>query len=285
MPIKSKRLKKIKLIVLDLDGTVLTDEGFIGRPTLNLIHKLQNEYGVAFSVATGRLQSSIIEYCKILKINAPIISLDGSLIKKLDDEKPVFEAYVSKKHIKKAVELANRFMVRIALCHADTIYYTETNEVIPTIANKMGAKYSIINSYDDVLDKVLEIFMASENHSYVSYISSKMSFPYSFGLNYSLYKAQTQKGIYYLEIRKKGCNKKTGLIKLLKYLGISIGQCAVIGDWYNDRPLFETKALKIAMANSVSEIKYLADYVTETDNNNNGVAEFLEMVLKAKMEK
>jgi Cof subfamily protein (haloacid dehalogenase superfamily) len=285
LPIKSKRLKKIKLIVLDLDGTVLTDEGFIGQNTLNSIHKLQDEYGVAFSVATGRLQSSINEYCKALKINVPIISLDGSLIKKLDDDKPVFEAYVNKKHVKKAVELADRFMVRVALCHADHIYYTENNELIPSIANKMGAKYSIVDSYDDVSDTVLEIFMASENHSYVRYISNKMSFPYSFGLNYSLYKAQTQKGIYYLEIRKKGCNKKTGLSKLIRHLGVSINQCAVIGDWYNDRPLFETKALKIAMANSVPEIKYLSDYVAEADNNNNGVAEFLEMVLKAKMDK
>ncbi len=55
-----------------------------------------------------------------------------------------------------------------------------------------------------------------------------------------------------------------------------------MGDWHNDRTLFETKALKVAVDNAVIEIKGLADYITSKTNEEDGVAEFLEMVMKAK---
>jgi len=63
---------------------------------------------------------------------------------------------------------------------------------------------------------------------------------------------------------------------------IKINETAVLGDWYNDRELFETKAIKIAVANAVPEIKRMADYITRRTNNEGGVAEFLEMVLIAR---
>ncbi len=55
-----------------------------------------------------------------------------------------------------------------------------------------------------------------------------------------------------------------------------------MGDWYNDRSLFRTKALKIAVANAVDEIKLLSDHITKNTNNEDATAEFMEMVIEAK---
>jgi hydroxymethylpyrimidine pyrophosphatase-like HAD family hydrolase len=46
--------------------------------------------------------------------------------------------------------------------------------------------------------------------------------------------------------------------------------------------MFESKAVKVAVANSIPELMRMADHVTERSNNNEGAAEFLEMILKAK---
>ena len=73
-----------------------------------------------------------------------------------------------------------------------------------------------------------------------------------------------------------------GVLKLAKYLKISIRNTAVVGDWYNDKSMFRTKALKIAVANAVEELKLMADYVTTKTNEEDGVSEFLSMVLEAK---
>lgn len=284
MKINNKQLKKVKLVVFDLDGTLLNNEGRIGEKTRTLVKKLSDEFGVFFSIASGRLHSAVTNYCNELNISIPVISLDGSLLKTLHNPAPVFSAYVKEKYVEKSIELAEKYFVKVVLCHADKILYTENNESILQVTDKFGAPFERVDSYDDYLDNVLEVFFAGENYGYIKHIKNKLSFPYSFGLSGNNYRSQSYKGIYYLEIRKKGCTKKTGLIKLLRYLNIAPRNCVVMGDWYNDRPLFETKAIKVAMANAVPEIKYLADYTTNSDNNNDGTGEFLEMLLKAKME-
>ena len=59
-------------------------------------------------------------------------------------------------------------------------------------------------------------------------------------------------------------------------------EAVVIGDWYNDISMFESKAMKVAVANSIPELRKMADYVTEKTNRQDGVAGFLKVLLKAK---
>jgi len=58
----------------------------------------------------------------------------------------------------------------------------------------------------------------------------------------------------------------------------------VIGDWYNDITMFQTKAIKVAVANAIPELINAADIVTTRSNREDGTAEFFEMVLKSKRE-
>jgi len=122
-------------------------------------------------------------------------------------------------------------------------------------------------------------------HTNIKHVSAKMSFPWTFGIRSSYYKSHSQGDTYYLEIRKMGCSKGEGLRKLLKHLKIKMKDTAVVGDWYNDKSLFDSDALKIAVANAVPELKRMADFVTKGTNNEEGVAEFLKILLQAKSKK
>jgi hydroxymethylpyrimidine pyrophosphatase-like HAD family hydrolase len=147
---------------------------------------------------------------------------------------------------------------------------------------KYEAKFEQIDNYENFLTRTLEIVICGDYKQSMRKIEQKMQFPSSFGLKTSFYKSNDQDGVYFLEIRNKNCSKGEGFAKLIKHLKINVKHCAVIGDWYNDRSLFRTKAVKIAVANAVDEIKSMADYITEKTNNEDGTAEFLEMVLEAK---
>lgn len=282
MEIKRK-YKKLKLILFDLDGTLLSDEGKIGSETKKLIPKLQ-EKGINFSFASGRLHSAITAYAGELNIRSPLISLDGCLIKSYPENKLFFESYVKEKHVLKAISYAEKYLVNIALCHDEAIYYTENNSVIPQIMDKFGAHYEEVSSYSDYCTRTLEVVFAGDNKDVIKYIKSRLEFPYSMGVNTSYFKSQRYGGIYYLEMRRSGSSKKTGLFRLLKHFKNSIHETAVVGDWYNDVALFQTEALKIALSNAVPEIKRMADVVLDKTNNEDGTAEFLENVLKAKTE-
>ena len=274
-------LKKLKIVVFDLDGTLLADNGTIGEDTRTLIKKLK-EYDVRFTFATGRLHSAITYMAKDLELKVPLVSLDGSLIKSYPEGKTLFESFVKKKHVKKALDFVKQYTLNIALCHADAIYYTEENYIITQLMEKFGARYEQVDSYEDYFDKTLEISIAGDNKNFMKYIWERMSFPYSFGLRSSYFKSHRHDNIYYVEIRKKNASKGSGMLRLLKYLKLKPGEAAVVGDWYNDISLFKTKAFKVALANAVPEIKRMADLITERSNNEDGTAEFLEKLLKAK---
>jgi 5-amino-6-(5-phospho-D-ribitylamino)uracil phosphatase len=278
------RLKRIKLIVFDLDGTLLNDDGMIGSRSKQLIKDLEG-IGVHFSFATGRLHSAITGFADELQLKSPLISLDGCLIKSFPGNNLIFESNVKRKHVLKAIGFAENFLINIALCHGDAIYYTEFNSVIPRITDKFGARYEEVHSYDECMDNTLEILFAGDNYNLIKFVQSRMDFPYMFGLTSASFKSQRHKDIYYLEIRRKGSSKKTGVLRLLKYFNLNINDAAVCGDWYNDLSLFQTGALKVAVANAVTEIKGFADITLEKSNNEDGTADFLEMVLKAKKSK
>ena len=87
-------LRNLKIVVFDLDGTLLDDKGTIGKDTKELIKELK-EYNVRFTFASGRLHSAIINFAEELGIKTPLISLDGSLIKSYPDGKTIFESEIS----------------------------------------------------------------------------------------------------------------------------------------------------------------------------------------------
>lgn len=274
-------LKKIKLVVFDLDGTLINDQNIIGDETKFLIKEL-SLLGVQFSIATGRLLSAATDHANELGIKIPLITLDGTLIKRYPGEDSIFQSPLPVKHVKRALKLADKYLVQVALCHDKAIYYTEENSLFPQLMDKFGAKYQQIFSYDNYLLDTLEIIMVSDYKENIKHISKKMSFPYTFGCRASYYKSSGKGGNYYVEIRKMGCSKGDGLKRLLKHLKIKIKETAVVGDWYNDKSLFENDSLKVAMGNAVPELKRMADLILKKSNNEDGTADFLKMLLQAK---
>lgn len=277
-------LKKVELVLFDIDGTLVNDDGELGEKTKQLIGELK-KLGVRFTFASGRLHSALVPLAEELKLHSPLISLDGTAIKSVLGKQFVYRSFLKDKHVKKAIEYSKKYLVNIALCHSEAIYYTEENSVIPQLMDKFGAVYKEVDSYDELTSNVLEIVFAGDNRRTIEFIRDKLSFPFTFGISLSYFKSQTHDRIYYLEVRRAGSTKGKAMKRLLKYLKIEENRTVVIGDWYNDLTLFDSKAIKVAPKNAVSELKNKADLVINKTNNEEAVADLLEMILKAKTSK
>jgi hypothetical protein len=274
-------LKEIKHIVTDIDGTLLNDNSELGIESKKLIKELMRE-GVIISLATGRLDSAVTDIAKELSLNGYIISLDGAMIKNFISDKILYESFLKKGKVKKAISISENLLINIVLCHTSTIYYTEHNSVITSLLSKYGAFYTRVDSYKDYISGTLEIVCSSDIKNSIKQMEEKFNFPNSIGCNTSYFRSKKNENIYYLEIRKAGSSKGKALMRLLKHLSIKQLQTAVIGDWYNDITMFQTKAFKVAVANAIPELINTADFVTTKSNMDDGTAEFFEMVLKSK---
>ncbi len=121
------RLKKIKLIVSDVDGTLISESHQIGSQTQDLVQKLK-EKNILFSLATQRIYSSLIPIISTLDIQIPVISLNGALVKSPKGE-VLAKNVLKSSTVEKALLLAKKHFVRIALCYNDEIIYTDENSV------------------------------------------------------------------------------------------------------------------------------------------------------------
>lgn len=271
-----KRFKDIRLIVSDIDGTLVNDKNEISDLTIGLVKKLK-EKGILFSLASQRVHSSIIPLAEKLDIAIPFISLNGSLIQTSDGEINLNRSVIDKKYVDRAIELSEKYYIKIALCYNDRIVYTEDNSVLRDFMSRLGTTYMLVDSYNDYTDNVLEIILSGNDRKIMKKIHGKMSLPFGLVLKSKFYRSQTFQGVYNLEIVKSGVSKKTGLKILAKHLSLSRKQVMVFGDWYNDRDLFQFGGLNIALENAVEELKEMADYVSDKSNEEDGVGNFLKL--------
>lgn len=272
-----ERFSRIKLIVSDIDGTLVTNSNEISPQTVQLVKKLRTK-NVLFSMASQRVHSSIVPLAKELDIDIPYISLNGTLIQDTEGKVILNKSIIDKKYVERALKLAERHYVKIALCYNDEIVYTEDNSVVRDFMTRLGTTYTLVKSYDNYMDNVLEIIMSGNDRKIMKHIQSKMRPPFGMFLKVKYYRSQTFQGVFNVEVIRKGISKKTGLRMLTKHLNIKKEEVMVFGDWYNDRDLFQFGATNIALENAVDELKEMADYVTNKSNEEDGVAEVLKML-------
>lgn len=271
-----KRLKHIKLVVCDVDGTLTNQDNQIGEQTIHYVKKLK-EKGILFTFATQRIHSSVVRYAKELDIKIPFMTINGALIRGLNGT-ILAKEIIPEKKVEKALELASKHYVRVALCYNDDILYTEDNSVLKDFMYRLGSNYQLVDSYNDYKDQVLEIIMLGNEKGVIKHIQKRMNFPYRLFLTARYYRSSSRYGVYHLEIRKSGTTKKTGLAKLAKYMNVKKEEIAVIGDWYNDRDLFEFGGFNVALQNAVPELKHMAHFITMGTNEEDGVGEFLKIL-------
>lgn len=272
-----KRFKDVKLIVSDIDGTLVNNENNISDLTIEMVKKLK-EKGILFSFASQRVHSSIVPIAELLDINIPFISLNGALIQNTSGELNLNRSVIDRKHVEKAIKLAEEYYIKIVLCYNDRIVYTEDNSVLKDFMSRLDTTYMQVESYDNYTDNVLEIIMSGNDRKIIKRIQSKMSLPFGLVLKAKYYRSQTYQGVFNLEIIRSGVNKKTGLKILAKHFNLRRKNIMVFGDWYNDRDLFQFGGLNIALENAVDELKEMADFVSDKSNDEDGVGNFLKIL-------
>lgn len=270
------RIKKVKLIVSDVDGTLVNNSNQIGELTKEIVPKLKKK-GVVMSLASQRIYSSLIPIAANLDIEIPLISLNGALVKGRSGE-VLSKSVINPQKVAKAVSLARESLVRVALCHNDEIIYTDDNSVLKDFMSRVGTTYRLVDSYEPFMNDVLEIILMGNEKEAVKKIQRKMKFPFNFSLKLKYYRSNTMNKVYNLEILKKGVTKRTGLQVLSKHLGIKKNEVLVFGDWYNDRDLFDFGGFNVALNNAVPELKEKANYITEKTNDEDGVGDFLKLL-------
>ena len=84
---------------------------------------------------------------------------------------------------------------------------------------------------------------------------------------------------FFLEVVAAGINKGMAVEELCRVLDIPIAESVAAGDEANDISMIQAAGVGAAMVNGTAAVKAAADYVTERDNNHDGVEEIIRKFL------
>lgn len=268
-----KRFNNIKLVVVDIDGTLVDSSGRVGEKTLSLTRELK-QYGIYCTLSSARSFHYSAHIAEELEVDKPFVTLDGALIKDLKNN-IVYKGAVKQIVIQKAIMLAETNYGKITMCDEENLFITPRNTVIKEYT-RLSAPIKEVENFDGVKD-VLEILIYCEDKTSLHAIREQLKFPRTFGIALSVTKSPTNE-YYLLTVKKKGSDKLRSVKRLVKYLGLKKNNIAVIGDWHNDIPLFDYGGYNVAVQNAIPELKRKADYITSCTNNEDAVGEVLEIL-------
>lgn len=268
------RLKDIKLIVIDIDGTLVDQQGEVGKKTLYFAKELK-KHNVFCTLSSARSFHYSSHIADDMEIDIPFVTLDGALIKNRQGS-TIYKGVLKDSFVHKAIELSEDNYGKITMCDEYNLFVTPRNAVVKEYT-KLSAPIKEITDFTGVKD-ILEILIYCEDKASMKHIKHSFGFFEKMGVSLSVTKSP-RNDYYLLTIKKKESNKLQSVKRLVKYLGLSKKNVAVIGDWHNDMPLFDFGAYNIAVQNAIPELKRKADYVTNSTNNEDAVGEVLELVI------
>jgi len=243
-------MSKYKLIALDMDGTVLDDHSVISEENVHWINKAR-EAGVTVMFSTGRGFNKAIDYAEQLKLDSPIITVNGSEIW----EKPyqlLDRTLLDHRWINKLYELAQRY--------SDAWFWAYTTD---EIYNKENWQH-IFEQYDQ--HEWLKFGYYVEDIEMITALRLEVEQWGELEISNS--------SPYNIEINPYNTSKATALKKLCDHMEIQMEQVIAVGDSLNDIKAIQQCGLGVAMGNAQEEVKQVADYITAS-NNDHGVAEVI----------
>ncbi len=271
-----KKLKRIRLVASDLDGTLLNNEGKATEVTREAVWKLKG-LGIKFAIMTARAHSSAERIADELDVTMPIISLDGGLIRLPHTIENIFASYIRTSIVKKIIAEAEKRFASVVLFVDDKMMCQETETMLPSYIDSFKLDRVEIEDLNSVAHKTIQIIVGADSKGVVHSIARE-SIGFFSSVDIKIYKSSHYDDRWYLEIRNKDHSKATGLSHLEKYLRIGKNEVAVIGDFQNDLEAFDRAGVGVAIKNAVWELKERADLVTDGTNDQNGAAEFFEII-------
>lgn len=271
----------MKLVAIDLDGTLLHDDCTISEYTKNVIEKASRN-GILVVPTSGRGFRNIKEQVKDIEGLKYCICGNGSLVAKIDTEEILYNHKIPAKTAFKVYQEIRKRGGFVQI-YSDTDTYVEKG-----VGQILYETQLPIEFCDNILSTDIPILSAKLliKRNLMSVNKFHVAFPDSVEMEKFAEYCKTIEGIictyptdYNMEIFADGCNKDKGIRVICNANGIDRKDTIAIGDSDNDVAMIRYACIGIAVANAMDVLKEAADYITKS-NDEDGPAIVLEKILK-----
>ncbi len=271
---------KYKLLVLDVDGTLVNNAKEISKQTLATLLKVQ-QMGVRIVLASGRSTFGLrhlIEKLE-LKINGGyILAYNGAQVIDIKNDEVLFEKRIDPQQIPYLERKAKQNGFDIFTYHKNQLITTNPdNKHIRDEAELNGMEIVAVDNLSEAVDfSPCKCVLVSDDEE--ALVGLKDHWRKRLGGVLDVYRSEP----FFLEVVPEFIDKGNTLGVLIDNLGIGVEEVMAIGDGRRDYSMIQLAGLGIAMGNAQESIKACADFVT-ADNDNDGVAQAVQKFILAEV--
>lgn len=275
---------RIRMIGLDMDGTLLTTEKELTEHTRGVLREAIDR-GVVVLPATGRPLAGIPE--EVLKFPGVryAVASNGARIVDLKENRVIYEDLVPYETGRRVLEICSRYDSMLEIYY-DGVGYAEEeklkhlDEYVPRlpmaryIASSRRPVADVRAMHEErkaPTDKVQALFRTTEECK-KAWKEVEKEIP-----DIEITGALSNN----IEVNAKGVNKGRGLMILGELLGIHREEIMAVGDGSNDIAMLREAGLGVAMENATEAVKAAADVVTLSNDQEGAAAAIEKYVLQA----
>ena len=261
----------IKLIITDMDGTLLNSKNEINDEFWSIQNSLSKK-NIIFAIASGRPYYNLVERFKNIKNDLLFISENGACVMYQDRE--IYSNTMKREDVFFLLDICKNISGIVPILCGKKSAYVEKKSYFNDEYNfkdeiaKYYNKLKIVESFDEADDEFFKIAVCD------FLISEKNSYKY-----FSKYEDRFQvvlSGKVWMDLGKLDTSKGMAIKMTQQNLGISYDETMVFGDYLNDYSMMLEGKYSYAMKNAHPQLKEVANFITEKDNDNNGVVETIK---------
>lgn len=256
----------IRLIAVDLDGTLLTSDKRISRATVIALADAMRIGGARIVLASARPPRSTLGFYRQLALDTPLICCNGALVQVPATGQTLIHRPIAAKFAMQAVQLARRVYPKMIVSAeiVDQWFTTQFNEAYLD-SPEFSSRPDVVAPVETWLNRPVTKLLLVGRQDKLTEVGILLRQE----LSSELVVAQTEEHL--LQVIHKLASKAICLRSVAMQLGIDRGEVMAIGDNANDCGMLQWAATGVAMANASPRTLEAADYVTDS-NDNDGVA-------------
>lgn len=264
----------VRLLVLDIDGTILDESNRIRDSVAQAIHSAQRR-GVAVAIATGRLYQSSLHAYDSIGLTLPLICYEGALIREpntgfVHRHWPL-EPRVAAQMLDYTERLSLSGRLSVHFCIQDNLYVSNLNDA--SIKYFEGSKVEpiVVSDLRQLLNQATtKVMVLSDDAQLIARLSSQLK------NSYSRTQVKQDKSITLLEAFHPAVNKRLAVSYLAEeIMALRPENVMAVGDDFTDIEMLQYAGIGVAMGNAPVAVKASADWVTTTIEED-GVARAVE---------
>ncbi|WP_071130288.1 Cof-type HAD-IIB family hydrolase [Enterococcus timonensis] len=262
----------IKLLALDLDGTLLNDEKKISVANKNALKKAQ-ELGIKVVITTGRPLVAIQPFVEMLELRGPkeyAITFNGGLVQQIKTGKILAKTVLDVKKIPQVAEVFSQMNLPLSVVSEEKVFEFKTSSH-ESIYKSLNPRLIYQNTTPEKLpeDRIYNKMVSAVSATILDQQLPRL--PESLKSQFEIMKSRD----CLLEILPKGVEKGRALAILGEQLNIQLSEMMSFGDEENDLSMIKACGIGVVMENGNPEVKKQADFITKS-NQEDGVAFAIE---------